>query len=187
MGGRGKGGRRGEDVRARASRLIAPFRAQVDLTNAKSVAMVMADAKSEAIAEEAMAQAEDLVGCAMDAGDDACRDSFIASFGSRVFRRPLSETERDRYALLHSVTESDSDFAGGIEVVLTAMLQSPHFLYRRELGVAQEDGTYELTPHEVASFLSYFLWGSMPDEELFTESELRLLRDLQNDVFLLTT
>jgi hypothetical protein len=45
------------------------------------------------------------------------------------------------------------------------MLQSPHFLYRSELGT-DSGGTYTLTPHEVASRLSYLLWGTMPDQQL---------------------
>ena len=128
----------------------------------------------EAIAAQAMASSSALLDC--EAGE-ACRDAFIADFGKRAFRRPLTEVEVSRYVALHEATALDDGFLGGVELVITAMLQSPSFLYRRELGVAAGDGTYVLTAYEVASFLSYFLWGTMPDAALFGRADDGTLTD----------
>jgi hypothetical protein len=51
------------------------------------------------------------------------------------------------------------------------MLASPYFLYRSELGTVQSDGTYRLTPYEVASSLSYLFLGSLPDDALFLAAD----------------
>lgn len=127
---------------------------------------------AEAIAGQAVADLESLLPCDPVAdGEEECRDAFVSAVGKRAFRRPLTGTELARYGELHTLSAADDEFLGGVEAVVTALLQSPHFLYRRELGVAQEDGTYTLTPYEVASFLSYFLWGSMPDSELFERAD----------------
>ncbi len=127
---------------------------------------------AEAIATQAMGDLDTLLPCDPEAdGEEACRDAFITAFGKRAFRRPMTALEVERYGELHSLTALDDGFSGGVEAVVAAVLQSPHFLYRRELGVAQEDGTYALTPYEVASFLSYFLWGTMPDAELFDRAD----------------
>jgi len=123
---------------------------------------------AEAIAAQSVLDPGGLPGCEACA---ACRDAFITAFGRRAFQRPLTAGEVTRYALLHDATAIDDGFIGGIELVVTAMLQSPSFLYRRELGVAEDDGTYALTANEVASFLSYFLWGTMPDAGLFARAD----------------
>lgn len=84
---------------------------------------------------------------------DACRVEFIRAFGRRAFRRPLTAKEVARYQALHA---RESDFRLGSQVVVEAMLQSPHFLYHLEPGA-----------YQTASRLSYFLWDTMPDEALF--------------------
>ncbi|HZJ70083.1 MAG TPA: DUF1592 domain-containing protein, partial [Planctomycetota bacterium] len=67
----------------------------------------------------------------------------------------------------------EATFADGAEAVLAAMLQSPYFLYRRELGApdSARPGTYALTPHELASGLSYLLTGGMPDDMLLAAAD----------------
>jgi hypothetical protein len=126
---------------------------------------------AEAIAAQALTEPQALLPCDPSQGDATCRDAFITGFGARVFRRPLTEPEVNRYTALFDLTADEEGFSGAVELVITALLQSPSFLYRHELGVAQADGSYTLTPHEVASFLSYFLWGAMPDAELFARAD----------------
>lgn len=92
-----------------------------------------------------------------------CAEQFVASFGRRVFRRPLSPAEVTRYA---AVIVSAPDFDAGVKQAAEWMFSSPHFLYRSELGVAQADGTYRLTPWELATALSYSLWQTTPDDAL---------------------
>ena len=103
--------------------------------------------------------------CALAEGDMACAHAFIARFGGRAFRRPLTAAEIAAYRELFALVMAQECFEQGARWVVTAMLQSPHFLYRAELG--RSDGEdFALTPHEIASEMSYLLWQSMPDEPL---------------------
>ena len=113
-----------------------------------------------------------LNGCDPSAsGDDACRDAFLAYFPPRAFRRPLSDDELRRLRTVYGVGSGTGGLAAGVQLVLEALLQSPEFLYREELGAqdAVPDGTgrVALTPYEVASELSFLITGSMPDDALF--------------------
>ena len=91
---------------------------------------------------------------------------FIASIGRRVYRRELTADEQARYRALFdsgpSVFESGDARADGAQLVLEAMLQSPHFLYRTELGA---DGA-PLSGFEIAAKLSFLLRNTTPNDEL---------------------
>ncbi len=102
------------------------------------------------------------VGCAsLDA--PACADRMVQGFARRAFRRPLTEGESQRYrALVMAAPSVDA----GVKRAVRAMLVSPSFWYRSEMGEAQADGTFTLTSWEVASALSYTFWGTMPDDAL---------------------
>jgi hypothetical protein len=109
-------------------------------------------------------------------GDDACALSFIRDFGVRAFRRPLSQVETDRLKSLFDWAIGDADlgrFQDGIQVVIEAALQSPSFLYRPELGGEDpvEGDVVPFTSWEMATKLSYMLWNTMPDAELFAAAE----------------
>jgi hypothetical protein len=99
--------------------------------------------------------------------DATCRQAFIRQFGARAQRAPLADADVAAYDKLFS---AEASFAEGAEAVVAAMLQSPYFLYRRELGTAEGSG-YQLSSYELASSLSYLLTGSMPDAELFAAAE----------------
>ncbi|NUO50434.1 MAG: DUF1592 domain-containing protein [Polyangiaceae bacterium] len=118
---------------------------------------------------------EALVPCTPSAPSDlACFTEFVTSFGYRAFRRPLTDTEVTAYANLASSTATQlNDVWGGLEAVTTAFLQSPHFLYLVEVGEPDPDNPdrYRFTSYEMASRLSYFLTGDMPDDELFQAAE----------------
>lgn len=102
-------------------------------------------------------------GCDGSGDRQACAEAFVGRFGSRALRRPLTEAERARY-VAHVMAEEA--LADGLARAIQVMLSSPHFLYRSELGEAQGDGTYRLSAYEIASALSYQLWGTMPDQAL---------------------
>jgi len=90
----------------------------------------------------------------------------LKSFLPRAFRRPVTSEEIARYQqLFDRSTERGDSFEESIRVSLMAVLVSPHFIYRHEFGPAQ--GEYRLDDYQLASRLSYFLWMSMPDAELF--------------------
>jgi hypothetical protein len=99
---------------------------------------------------------------------DACSATFVKTFGKRAFRRPLADAEVARYA---KVAATAADFDGGARAVIRAILVSPSFAYRTEVGAPKGDGSFVLTPWEVASALSYYFWGTMPDDPLFAAAE----------------
>ena len=101
----------------------------------------------------------------VDAVNSCARDA-LGPLLKRAFRRPVSETELAPYVGLVSAVVAEGDsFGEGLEVATEAILLSPSFLFRVE-GDPDGDGVHRLTDHELATRLSYFVWGSMPDDEL---------------------
>ena len=96
-------------------------------------------------------------------------EAWVGRFGERVFRRPLGEAEVGAYLGLFqegpTLLASGDDFADGVQLVVTAMLQSPHFLYRVEASTGPGP-RIPLDDWEIAAKLSYALWGTTPSEEL---------------------
>lgn len=97
---------------------------------------------------------------------DACDAWLYDDVGMRLFRRPLTEDERTRYAALFDAGVSDGGSLEGARWVLEAFLQSPSFLYLDE--VVEEDGT--LDDASMASRLAFTIWGSSPDVELLARA-----------------
>ena len=101
--------------------------------------------------------------------DTDCFRSFVTSFGRRAFRRALTAEEIDAYAALTAEVAARSDDPWeGVRSTVTAFLQSPNFLYLAEVGEPDPDapGQIRFTNDEMASRLSYFLTGDMPDDDL---------------------
>ncbi len=111
----------------------------------------------------ARAELEGLTGCALATPSADCLRDFVTGFGERAFRRPL---EADHVAEYLALIDGQDDPRRGVEVALRVMLSSPMFLYRQEIGVADGD-VARLDGWELASTLSYFFWGTMPDALLF--------------------
>jgi hypothetical protein len=123
-------------------------------------------ALSETLAKDAVEKNRGaLLQC--DPNQATCVRMFLERFGLRAFRRPLTSAELDRYAKLFAADLTQGKFDDGMKLAVQAMLSSSSFLYRSEVGTDAGDGTYKLTPYEVASALSYLYWGSMPDQALF--------------------
>jgi hypothetical protein len=97
-----------------------------------------------------------------------CAEEIITALGSRAFRRPLSET--DLAELLHYYERgvASRDFEEGIRSAITAILASPSFLYRGEQVPPNSSPgeRYRIDDLELASKLSFFLWNTIPDDEL---------------------
>ena len=95
-----------------------------------------------------------------------------ASASARSAGRPAAD-EVDGLLAVFRAGSASGGFARGIELGLQAILQSPSFLYRIELGQSKGSipGAVKLTPYEVASRLSYALWGTMPDEPLMRAAD----------------
>jgi hypothetical protein len=111
-----------------------------------------------------------LTGCP-GAIDQACASAFIRGFGRRAYRRPLTEAEVAAHLAVFNQVLAMGDASDGVAAVLRVMLQSPHFLYRVEVGGRSAGGRINLSSWEVAARLSYFLWGNMPDAMLFAAAE----------------
>jgi Protein of unknown function (DUF1588)/Protein of unknown function (DUF1592)/Protein of unknown function (DUF1595)/Cellulose binding domain/Protein of unknown function (DUF1587) len=99
-------------------------------------------------------------------GGAACADAYVQAFGSKAFRRALRPAEVQRYRAVFDVVAADDGATAGAHAVVEAVLQSPSFLYRTELG----DTSGALTNEELASSLSYALWAAPPDEALLQAS-----------------
>lgn len=107
-----------------------------------------------------------------DTGDAACGYAFVESFGKRAFRRPLTDDEFQRWTDFFESQRLAIDFDAAVQLTVTAMLQTPQFLYRLETQGSEADADQlELTQHEIANRLSYFLWETMPDDELMAAAD----------------
>ncbi|MBL9022187.1 MAG: DUF1592 domain-containing protein [Myxococcales bacterium] len=138
------------------------------------------EAAANQLAHTAAADLPGLLGCdPAGAAEEACVTAFVDRFGRRAFRRPLTADERSRFLAFFQSTRATQTPALAVEMLVSAVLQSPHFLYRIELGMPDPtaEGVVRLTDYEVASRLSYLFWGSMPDEELFAAAESGALSD----------
>lgn len=104
-------------------------------------------------------------------GSPECAAAFITAFGGRAFRRPLSTEETAWLSGIYQGARAEFTFSESIDVLARVILESPQFLYVVEEGVAEADlptGLLRLTPWELASRLSYFLWDTMPDDALLS-------------------
>jgi len=104
-----------------------------------------------------------------------CAKAFIADFGKRAFRRPLSATEQAEYEALYTLDQSASGHVSGVRQVVETMLQSPNLLYRTELGEASSGAARTLTSYEIATFLAYLFTGTPPDSTLMTAADANQL------------
>jgi hypothetical protein len=113
-------------------------------------------------------------GCtAEQLGAPACREQFLKSFLRRAFRRPASDEDLiDMNAVFEEGERLGGDAVSGARAVVEVALQSPELLYLFALGQpSSQAGLVELTSHEVAARLSYFLTGAPPDLELRSASD----------------
>jgi hypothetical protein len=100
----------------------------------------------------------------------------LTDFLSRAFRRPAETGEVERYLKLYDrAAERGDSFEQSVKLALLSVLVSPNFLYRNEFGPI--GGEYRLDDYQLASRLSYFLWQSMPDDELFILAAKKRLRE----------
>lgn len=135
------------------------------------------DEAARAVAQQVFADSarrSALVPCAPSLTDPGCARSSLAAFGRRAWRRPLEADELTRYVALHTtVANAFQDPWKGLEFAIAALVQSPNFLHRVELAEAdpQSPGGARYRADALASRLSYFLWGTTPDEALLEAAE----------------
>src|SRR5690606_21711497 len=114
------------------------------------------------------------------AGDAECARTILATLACRAYRRPVTDDDVEPLVAFFDEGRAEGGFDPGIRLALKRLLVSPEFLFRVELdphGVPP--GTaYEIPPLELASRLSFFLWSSIPDDELLDAAEDGRLADL---------
>jgi hypothetical protein len=103
---------------------------------------------------------------AQPAEEPACARKVVSNLAQRAFRRPVDEAMLQPLMGFYESGRKTGGFETGARDALAAILASPYFLYRVEGGATA--GTYTLNDVELASRLSFFLWGSIPDEELLS-------------------
>jgi hypothetical protein len=111
---------------------------------------------------------------ACGATDADCARALVADVGSRAWRRPLDDSEIDRYTTLFMGAAAVDGSPIATELVVEALLRSPYFLFRSEVGdpaTLNDAGEVMLTPHEMASALSFGLWREPPDDALLALAE----------------
>jgi hypothetical protein len=88
--------------------------------------------------------------------------------GARIFRRPMTAAETSRYLTSFQGWQAKTDFLGAVQLTLTALLQSPQFIYRAEPlpPDASPGAILPVDPYAMATRLSFFLWESIPDDTL---------------------
>lgn len=108
------------------------------------------------------------------AEEPVCARQILSSLVSRAYRRPPEPVEMDAVVALYDANTS-AGFASALGTAIAGTLVAPQFLFRR-LGPGPGEGPRPLTPHELAGRLSYFLWRTMPDQELRAAADAGQLR-----------
>jgi hypothetical protein len=108
--------------------------------------------------------------------DDNCGRQFINAAALKLAREPLPDARMTEYL---KYFKGEATFKDAATFVLSAMIQSPYLLYRREIGAA-DSGAFKLTQYEIASELAYFLTDSPPDSQLLDAAKNNQLTTQQN-------
>ncbi len=120
--------------------------------------------------------------CGHEPGEhlEECTDSILRNLTLRAYRRPATEQEINRLRGLVASAQGDGEpLERGIQLALQAVLASPHFLFRLEFDpeAGPAGSHHPVGPYELASRLSYFLWSSLPDDQLFALAREAKLHD----------
>jgi hypothetical protein len=104
---------------------------------------------------------------------EACAERIISSLARRAYRRPISDNDLPQLMKLYQEGAKGGDFEAGIRLALQKILISPEFLFRVEVDPegAAPGSVHRISDLELASRLSFFLWSSIPDEELLALAE----------------
>jgi hypothetical protein len=122
---------------------------------------------------------ERIVTCDFAVEGEPCLRQILGDFGERAWRRPLEDSEIDALLGVAALASAQGDSVEeGLKLAVRAILTSPHFLFRVELDPdPASDVSHALGEFELASRLSYFMWSSMPDDELFSLAHAGTLSD----------
>ncbi len=122
---------------------------------------------------------ENILTCHPDRGAEprACAEEIVRRLAREAYRRPLTDGDVSALMRLYDDGSAEDGFEAGVQVALQGILASPDFLFRMEepVGEVADDGTFPLSDLDLASRLSYFLWGAAPDAELLQLAEAGML------------
>ena len=113
------------------------------------------------------------------AEERACAEEILSTLARRAYRRPATAADLDTLLEFYEEGRAAGDFDAGIEMALRRLLVSPEFLFRieRDPEGAAPNAAYRISDLELASQLSFFLWSSIPDDELIEVAADGALRD----------
>src|SRR5215470_4241334 len=111
--------------------------------------------------------------------DSACAKRILATLARRAFRRPVTDADLNPLLAFYERGRRERDFDYGVQSAIEAMLVSPDFIFRveRDPKTAPLGAVYRLNDFELASRLSFFLWSSIPDDELLNLAEQGKLKN----------
>jgi hypothetical protein len=111
------------------------------------------------------------------ADERACATEIVRALATRAYRGPVAPEDFKELMAFYDQGRAKGDFEGGVRLALQAILASPRFLFRSERAPAGAAGaTHRIADADLASRLSYFLWGASPDAELLKSAEAGRLR-----------
>ena len=114
------------------------------------------------------------------AAEAACAREIMGGLARRAYRRPVTDADIDTLMAFYDAGRSDDGgFERGVQEALARLLVSPQFLFRVERDPAgvEPGGVYRISDLELASRLSFFLWSTIPDDELLATAESGMLRE----------
>ena len=111
------------------------------------------------------------------ATEKSCARQIITRMGGEAYRRPLTTAEVDRIVPFYESVAAKTGFESGVRASLEAILASPYFIFRLEKAPtdARSGGTYRVADMDLASRLSFFLWGQPPNQELIAAAQRKEL------------
>ncbi len=111
--------------------------------------------------------------------EDGCARKILSTLGRRAFRRDLTDSDLKSLFAVYQAGRRESNFNYGIEMALRAVLVSPDFLFRveRDPSGSAPGSVHRINDFELASRLSFFLWTSIPDDQLLNLAEQGKLKD----------
>ena len=113
----------------------------------------------------------------------ACAESIVSRLGTHAYRRPLTAENLDALMSLYDEAAAKDGFEEGIRTSLEGILASPHFVFRFEAspkGVTGTADAYRISDFDLASRLSFFLWGTGPDDVLLARARNGVLSEASN-------
>lgn len=108
--------------------------------------------------------------CSEGRPDRACAEQFITRYGRRLFRRPLTRVELDRYLSYFDTSSKKADFKTTLKWLTVGLIQSPNAVYRSEIGTLS-GSTRQLQPSELLTELAYTYTGTTPSEAMLSQLE----------------